>query len=248
LREDPPDVSLHDQTGLKIAEEVAPTVDTGQPHSVAIAFQTRGSNIDIGDISGKIGSNADRASGGAPMVAFLPNASGKQTTLGATEDGSSPTLKTSTPLAIAFSCKDHGADASEVAPTLRAMEHDGSHANDGGQVAVAFTTQQEPKASQDLAFTLTSDSPTGGGQRQAVAFADVAQPVGTNHSAVRRLTPRECERLQGFPDDYTLVPYRGKPAADGPRYRSLGNSMAVPVMRWIGERIAMVESIAEGAA
>jgi len=66
----------------------------------------------------------------------------------------------------------------------------------------------------------------------------VLQPM-----AVRRLTPRECERLQGFPDDYTLVTYRNKPAADGPRYRALGNSMAVPVMRWIGERIAMVDSI-----
>jgi DNA (cytosine-5)-methyltransferase 1 len=61
--------------------------------------------------------------------------------------------------------------------------------------------------------------------------------------AVRRLTPRECERLQGFPDDYTLVEYRGKLAADGPRYRSLGNSMAVPVMLWIGERIAAVDAI-----
>lgn len=58
---------------------------------------------------------------------------------------------------------------------------------------------------------------------------------------VRRLTPRECERLQGFPDDYTLIPYRNKPAADGPRYKTLGNSMAVPCMRWIGERIEMVE-------
>lgn len=60
---------------------------------------------------------------------------------------------------------------------------------------------------------------------------------------VRRLLPVECERLQGFPDDYTLVPYRGKPAADGPRYKALGNSMAVPVMRWIGERIQAVESL-----
>ena len=55
---------------------------------------------------------------------------------------------------------------------------------------------------------------------------------------VRRLTPRECERLQGFPDDWTLVLHRGKPAADGPRYKAIGNSMAVPVMRWIGSRIA----------
>jgi DNA (cytosine-5)-methyltransferase 1 len=62
-------------------------------------------------------------------------------------------------------------------------------------------------------------------------------------SAVRRLTPRECERLQGFPDDYTLITVRGKPAADGPRYKALGNSMAVPVMRWIGSRIALVDSL-----
>jgi DNA (cytosine-5)-methyltransferase 1 len=55
--------------------------------------------------------------------------------------------------------------------------------------------------------------------------------------AVRRLTPRECERLQGFPDDYTLTPVRGKTAADGPRYKALGNSWAVPVVRWIGRRI-----------
>ena len=60
---------------------------------------------------------------------------------------------------------------------------------------------------------------------------------------VRRLTPRECERLQGFPDDYTQIPWRGRPASecpDGPRYRALGNSMAVPVMRYRGERIKAV--------
>ncbi|SFD52051.1 DNA (cytosine-5)-methyltransferase 1 [Pseudomonas citronellolis] len=59
-------------------------------------------------------------------------------------------------------------------------------------------------------------------------------------SAVRRLTPRECERLQGFPDDYTLIPWRGKPAEecpDGPRYKAIGNSKAVPVVRWIARRI-----------
>ena len=61
--------------------------------------------------------------------------------------------------------------------------------------------------------------------------------------AVRRLTPRECERLQGFPDDYTLIEYNGKPAADGPRYKALGNAMAVPVIRWIGERILAVEEL-----
>lgn len=60
--------------------------------------------------------------------------------------------------------------------------------------------------------------------------------------AVRRLTPRECERLQGFPDDYTLIPYRGKPAADGPRYKALGNSMHTGTMRWLGQRIQQVNN------
>jgi hypothetical protein len=63
---------------------------------------------------------------------------------------------------------------------------------------------------------------------------------------VRRLTPVECERLQGFPDGYTNIPWRGKAEApDGPRYKALGNSMAVPVMHWIGKRIAAVADILE---
>ena len=71
-------------------------------------------------------------------------------------------------------------------------------------------------------------------------------PAVAQASAVRRLTPTECERLQGFPDNYTQIPYRNKPAEscpDGPRYKAMGNSMAVPVMRWIGERINMVENL-----
>jgi DNA (cytosine-5)-methyltransferase 1 len=70
--------------------------------------------------------------------------------------------------------------------------------------------------------------------------------MALQHMQVRRLTPTECERLQGFPDNYTQIPYRNKTAEscpDGPRYKAMGNSMAVPVMRWIGERINMVENL-----
>jgi DNA-cytosine methyltransferase len=83
-------------------------------------------------------------------------------------------------------------------------------------------------------------------------FGVVREQHGTNMNAVlrsmaiRRLTPKECERLQGFPDDWTKIPYRNKPAdqcPDGPRYKACGNSMAVPVMRWIGQRIEYVESL-----
>jgi DNA (cytosine-5)-methyltransferase 1 len=75
------------------------------------------------------------------------------------------------------------------------------------------------------------------------------EAVESNHvvvptSTVRRLTPVECERLQGFPDNFTAIPWRKKGAEDcpdGPRYKALGNSMAVPVMRWIGERIRLID-------
>jgi DNA (cytosine-5)-methyltransferase 1 len=73
-------------------------------------------------------------------------------------------------------------------------------------------------------------------------------PIVAQSMAVRRLTPVECERLQGFPDSFTRIPYRNKSAdncPDGPRYKALGNSMAVPVMRWIGERIQQAEEILE---
>lgn len=131
---------------------------------------------------------------------------------------------------LAFSCKDHGADAGQISPTLRAMGHSGSHANAGGQVAIA-TLRGISDYGDGLPCLRAKGGDAAGGSEALVST-----------SAVRRLTPTECERLQGFPDGYTLVPYRNKEAADGPRYKALGNSMAVPVMRWIGERIALVAS------
>jgi DNA (cytosine-5)-methyltransferase 1 len=98
----------------------------------------------------------------------------------------------------------------------------------------------------------TRDNKTGGAPSDVAVLKADAQKMGDSAPhvattmAVRRLTPVECERLQGFPDGYTAIPLRGKPAAecpDGPRYRALGNSMAVPCMRWIGERIAQVDAL-----
>jgi len=127
---------------------------------------------------------------------------------------------------------------------------------------VAFHPTQDPISSVDGSTHAMGCGSKGGCCTQAVAVRtaqtsanghgvavdvahtlDRAQGQAVAAMAVRRLTPRECERLQGFPDDYTLVEYRKKPAADGPRYRALGNSMAVPVMRWIGQRIAMVDRV-----
>lgn len=68
-------------------------------------------------------------------------------------------------------------------------------------------------------------------------------PATATATAVRRLMPVECLRLQGFPDDYLDITFRGKPAADGPKYKSIGNSWAIPPVRWIGMRIALVDSL-----
>lgn len=113
----------------------------------------------------------------------------------------------------------------------RGDSHDLEYRQDGTVGAVAF----QSKASASQSFTPSAIAPT-----LDVGKSDgLAAQIG---AAVRRLMPREAERLQGFEDDYTLIPYRGKLAADGPRYRALGNSFAVPVVRWIGKRIAVEQA------
>ena len=95
---------------------------------------------------------------------------------------------------------------------------------------IGFQDDTTPKFFEEQIGTMWADQ---GGQGMCVKTG----------MAVRRLTPTECERLQGFPDHWTNIPWRGKATApDGPRYKALGNSMAVPCMRWIGERIAMVDA------
>jgi DNA (cytosine-5)-methyltransferase 1 len=97
--------------------------------------------------------------------------------------------------------------------------------------AVAFSHSAAGN-SHGIAYMVEGTPPLRGGG------AGNSMPAVATAMAVRRLTPMECERLQGFPDHYTAITYRNKPAADGPRYKALGNSMAVPVMAWIGRRIA----------
>jgi DNA (cytosine-5)-methyltransferase 1 len=348
------------RAGMGVGEPGDPmyTLQSGAQHGVAIPFDTT-------QITSKANYSTPRA--GDPCH---PLAAGAH------------------PPAIAFSCKDHGADAGDVAPTLCGMGHDESHPNGGGQVAVAFHQTQDPisdperrtalgvttmgmgvmhsasayeadassllstlrerlgaeavaewgsrvldplqspevlrawlhgesiRCASDTFRRWVDDRPLpreegvparamrevwengpdgrtsqGRGLAKQLAWElgealsklpykgplpavvvqrmrpaaerarllrealSAVQEVGRSTGgegqpaypamAVRRLTPVECERLMGLPDNYTLIPYRGKPAADGPRYKALGNSMAVPVMRWIGERIQMVEALTQ---
>ena len=134
--------------------------------------------------------------------------------------------------------------------------------------ALSATMQKDPPV---VAKTLKIRGGCEGGGKGPLVQEDVSATLGTGNDqtifepvsfaasqsgkqvqgvtdgyVVRRLTPRECERLQGFPDDWTRIPYRGKPAdecPDTPRYKAIGNSMAVNVMRWLGVRI---DAINEG--
>lgn len=112
-----------------------------------------------------------------------------------------------------------------------------------GDVCGAVPASQSGKQVQGIVCQYGEVAGTLAARGDSSPCSDRGPSVVSDGYAVRRLTPRECERLQGLPDDWTKVPYRGKPAdecPDTPRYKAIGNSMAVPVMRWIGERIQEV--------
>jgi DNA (cytosine-5)-methyltransferase 1 len=127
---------------------------------------------------------------------------------------------------------------SDVAPPLTAQAG-GSGKGDAAPCVMAFAnrTRDGVKTAEVMPGGLSPalTNPGDGGRSDAI---NVVQQM-----MVRRLTPTECERLQGFPDGHTKIPWNGKPAdqcPDGPRYKAVGNSMAVPVIRWLGRRIEKI--------
>ena len=125
----------------------------------------------------------------------------------------------------------------EIAGALTAR-HDSSPCPDRGMNVIAIA--------ENVIGRQAGNGGNGIGAQEKLAYTLNASGVMgvANNYAVRRLTSRECERLMGFPDDWTRIPWRGKPAEecpDSPRYKACGNSMCVNVMRWIGMRIELVE-------
>ena len=122
--------------------------------------------------------------------------------------------------------------------------------NQGQKGGILFQAQADVAGTLDANYGKGTGTRAGGREREIIAVVDptlaatnaVFQP---QMMQVRRLTPTECERLQGFPDGWTNIPFRNKPAADGPRYKALGNSMAVPVIHWLGKRIDLIERLEE---
>lgn len=135
--------------------------------------------------------------------------------------------------------KDYKARETDVSQPIMAGGPVGG--NQGGD----YVTTPVPFDTTQITSPQNGNNPQPGDPSHPLA-AGAHAPAIASSAAVRRLTPTECERLQGFPDGWTAIPWRGKDAdacPDGPRYKALGNSMAVNVMRWIGQRIDAVEKI-----
>lgn len=262
-----------ERSGLGVLENIAQTLKAKGPGAVAYSIMPQNSGKDY---------KAREVDVAQPVMAAGP-AGGNQ--------GGDYIVQP-----IAFSCKDHGADAGPVAPTMRAMGHTGSHPNAGGQLAVAFSLRGREGGAMaeveggDVAPALRSAE--GGSTRPFIACDETQITSATNRSnpqpgapchpltsqgrpptlantmAVRRITVVEAERLQGFPDNATLIDWPSanrkgddlpetiaylvghgftpKLAAelaqtpDGPRYKAIGNSWPVTVARWLGQGIQAV--------
>lgn len=180
---------------------------------------------------------ARRAGRSAACAGFKYSAAPRANTIGYAEEQSSTlTADWHAPAVLPLPNTALSQYGTEIAGCLTARG-DSSPCADRGQNIVCMTgTQAHCHISDEIAGCLTAP--------QMVASEIAGKPTEVNPMLVRRLTPLECERLQGFPDGHTLIAWKGKPAEecpDGPRYKAIGNSMAVPVMRWIGKRIALVD-------
>jgi DNA (cytosine-5)-methyltransferase 1 len=219
------------------------------------AFKVRGGSEDnTGEQGGTPGKKAGKGYLGQDEKAF---------TIGTTQDQQiaqpiavdcyNQTINHKTNQTIGSSASDVNHYGAVLQPTIidRAAFNQGANAQydikieQGETMSSLVAKGPHGVATQNIAPTLTaSNDPSRSPQSSEVT--NQIKAVYQASMAIRRLTPRECERLQGFPDDWTLIPYRNKTAEqcpDGPRYKACGNSMAVPVMRWIGQRIEMVEKL-----
>jgi len=177
-------------------------------------------------------------------VAYSVREDAKANTFSATE------LKVSNAIgALRPSPQSHHAQVFVAQPLV--LEDQGGSIINTSQTGIVGTLRSESHGHEPsiLAHTFKVRGGCEGGGKGYLGQDEKAFTISTTQDqqlyanmAVRRLTPIECERLQGFPDNYTDIKPKGKDTPDGPRYKALGNSMAVPCMKWIGEGIDMIEN------
>lgn len=190
-----------------------------------------------------------KGQGGLAVIAIAGNIENRKPENGGNgngfrTDGKSYTLTATDRPGVCYEnhAQDARYDEKGTCPTITSRFGTG-----GGNVPLTVNTYKinrregDVRENKEQVPTLEAAMGSGGGN-VPLTFGDVprAQEAAVNASQVRRLTVIECERLQGFPDNYTQIPYRGKPAEscpDAPRYKAIGNSWAVPVVQWLGKRI-----------
>ena len=209
--------------------------DGGAERACSVLFEPESLRWDSQSSREKRKELAAGAGGGAACAGFAWHQGSGAGSIGL-EDEQSPTLTADYHNPAVIQLKGNAIDRDTAQNGAWACDPDENgaytlNATDVDGVLCMAGQMPNSMVSDEICGTLTAHDARGGVDR-------MPEPV------VRRLTPRECERLMGMPDDWTKVPYRGKPAdecPDTPRYKAIGNSMAVNVMRWIGERIQVVE-------
>jgi DNA (cytosine-5)-methyltransferase 1 len=256
----------HGQGGAEIATDRSPTLTCNHEAPIAAypvyELHSQDSRVrELGDVCTTVSATYGSGGGNVPItlaqpIALAENTIGRKPENGGNHDGfteggpmytlnatgvhgvaqpiayaldslASNSMKSANP---ASGC--NAVDVSKALDTSRGLD---PSCNQGGMAVAQPTT-----------FALDEYNQTGHKEvcyPLRTASGDGIPKVNLSSMAVRRLTPVECERLQGFPDNYTDIKLKGKPTPDGPRYKALGNSMAVPVMAWIGKRIQEVEAI-----
>ena len=232
--------------GWGIQEEVTHTLDTANPHAVAVACREVAPAVTTGPPFSRTGNERVECEAIVPVVGPLTAGMGKgpRGTEAIESNHIMPVFPTLDASMDAKFGSNQWVDSGQWVfhPTQTPISNkDICHAigaNSNATAAVAFAQNSRDELRESPVVGALS---TGGG-KPGQGYHAVRENM-----KVRRLTPRECERLQGFPDDFTKIPYRNKTSSecpDGPRYKALGNSMAVPVMKWIGERIEKVARLA----
>jgi len=244
--------------GRKPGEGIAPTISSRPTGGGGLGTDF---DLDGGLITGTLNTSIARGTGGANEASFLHVVDSD-----CTENLIAHTMTARMGRARGTACVDEPA---LVVGTLQSGGTNRGHGTAGTNnqavaaghiISVSHTLGTKYNASEDgtghgtplVAYAIQEravsenleNGPQGKGYQPDIAYTLEARNKVQSVSmpGVRRLMPVECEKLQGLPPGYTDVPYRGKPAADGPRYRAIGNSFAVPVVRWIGERIAISEA------
>jgi len=248
-----PDAAASTGLGVGHDGEAMYTLTKGDHHAVAATTQVIGFDAYNNDVTGDVTKTIDTGADYHHVpIAFTAKDYGAD----ATED-LSPTLRAggftnshqnggvmpAVAYEPAIGWSEELTASVDVAGTIQRGGSGGRH--DGVMVpaqGVAYLEKQkplDPYLGGEVTIAIDASYSKGCGGTSAAE-----RPVVASNSTVRRLTPVECERLQGFPDNFTAIPWRKKGAEDcpdGPRYKALGNSMAVPVMRWIGERINTID-------